>query len=126
MSSPIGGFYMSAQRRAKATQLEHATQVHLILDLVISVADNVLVEHSFEVIAGKPIEWSNKEVLINTMATVMDSGLIGIECDLTIKALGYIGKQQVNVDLGESITTLVAGHEQVKLTIATSCSDQKP
>ncbi len=115
----MGGFYLGAYNRQKGAQAADKAKIPLTINLVVAVDNNIIFDQNDKVMMDENNRLVNERVEIKFVANALDTGLITVYCELAVKfAENYesIGTQQLNLEPGEAMTTLVAGDDRVKLT----------
>lgn len=124
MSSPLGGFYIAAHNRKKAAQDTEKNKVRFSADITLMFDEVEVLVQSPLLCADEPCRLDSKHASIAITPAVLSSGLISLKCDVMAKGKyankGTIGEQQLNIEPGEAVSTLVAGNCGVKLTVVLS------
>ncbi|WP_299792832.1 hypothetical protein [uncultured Shewanella sp.] len=122
MSSPIGGFYLNAQYRKKAEKFELSVKPRLSLTLELWLDEMTIIKDTQTCQADMECHFSNPEANISVLPTIGSNGVIRIIFSIIIehhdKDIAKPKQQVINVDSGESLSTLVEGNERVKLKIS--------
>jgi len=121
MSSPIGGFYLNAQYRKKAEKFELSSKPKLNITIALQLDDDIILNDSQIGLADIECRFSSSQATISLHPTVTTTGMIRLDCSITIEYQDddiAQTKQVVNIESGETLSTLVEGNERVKLKIS--------
>jgi len=121
MSSPIGGFYLNALYRKKAEKFELSSKPKLNITIALQLDDDTILNDSQIGLADIECRFSSSQAAISLHPTVTTTGMIRLDCSITIEYQDddiAQTKQVVNIESGETLSTLVEGNERVKLKIS--------
>ena len=122
MSSPIGGFYLNAQYRKKAEKFELSSKPKLNITIALQLDDDTILNDSQIGLADIECRFSSSQAAISLHPTVTTTGMIQLDCSITIEYqdddIAQTKQQVVNIESGETLSTLVEGNERVKLIIS--------
>jgi len=122
MSSPIGGFYLNAQYRKKAEKFELSSKPKLNITIALQLDDDTILNDSQIGLADIECRFSSSQAAISLHPTVTTTGMIQLDCSITIEYqdddIAQTKQQVVNIESGETLSTLVEGNERVKLKIS--------
>ncbi len=124
MSSPIGGFYLNAQYRKKAEKFELSSKPKLNIAIELRLDDCIILNDSQISLADLECQFSTSQVAIYLHPTVATTGMIRLDCSIKIEHqdddIAQTKQQLVNIESGETLSTLVEGNERIRLK--TSCN----
>lgn len=122
MSSPIGGFYLNAQYRKKAEKFELSSKVKLTLTIELQLDEVSIIDDTQTTLADIECRFSGAEANISALPTITSTGMIQINCSIKIehqdRDIAQSKQQTINIEPGESLSTLVEGDERVRLKIS--------
>lgn len=118
MSSPLGGFYLSAAQRKQKAKFELSNRTQIRLDIGLENKQSVLLTDSRKMYVGEEQEFTHGELTITVNTTILDSGLLSVVCK--IKGNNFVGEQGFNLSPNETISSLVEANEQMKMTVLAS------
>jgi len=123
MSSPIGGFYLNAQYRKKAEKFELSSKPKLNITIELQLDDDDIILNDSQIsLADIECRFSSSQATISLHPTVTTTGMIRLDCSITIEHqdddIAQTKQQVVNIESGETLSTLVEGNERVKLIIS--------
>ncbi|RTR30620.1 hypothetical protein [Shewanella atlantica] len=122
MSSPIGGFYLNAQYRKKAEKFELSTKPKLSISIELQLDDGIILNESQISSADIECRFSTAQAAISLHPTVTSTGMIQLDSSIKIKHpdedIAQMKQQVVNIESGETLSTLVEGNERIRLKIS--------
>ncbi|ACA85078.1 hypothetical protein [Shewanella woodyi] len=119
MSSPIGGFYLNAQYRKQADQFELDNKLKLELTIKLELDGKCLIEAAKSSLSDSALLLDNEQVTITLTPSVISETLIQIHSEIIIKQFDPIKtlQQQLTIESGEQLSTLVEGEPHLQLTL---------
>ena len=116
MSSPLGGFYIEARNRNTKRQFEQGSRVQIKLVLKLETDKQTVFEQTQSVYCGETNTFENEAFSVLVKSEILGSGLLQVDCHISGEE-GFIANQIVHIEHGESLTTLLAGKMDTKLTV---------
>jgi len=116
MSSPLGGFYIAARNRNTKRQFELDSRIKITLSLSLSIKQKTVLVQEKTIYCEEDNVFKEDEFTIQVKSNLLKSGLLQLDCYMFEKD-GCIGNQVVNLENGETLSTLVVGKSDVKLKV---------
>ncbi len=122
MNSPIGGFYLNAQYRKKAEQFELSSKPKLTITIELQLDSSIILSDSQICLADIECQFSTPQAAISLLPTVTATGMIQLDCSIKIEHtdddIAMMKQQIVNIESGESLSTLVEGNDRIRLKVS--------
>ncbi len=121
LSSPLGGFYLSAINRRSRAKFDLAAQVHISVTIAVQLNGESKINQQQQVCIGNSSMVENKTIKVEFSTEVLASGLLQLACTIFKKTSdnqsNYLGKQELNLSPNESLSSLVEGGKSLLLTV---------
>ncbi len=118
MSSPLGGFYISKLNRQQKEKFELAKQTQIKLQVTLEINGSIILTETLEMVIGKVVTINATNCSIDIYTAILPSGLLNVSC--SIAGFHCSAKQEFNLSPNESLSSLVAVNEEIKLTLCAS------
>ena len=119
MSSPLGGFYLSAQQRKMHAELREYNAPKCRLNFSLTCDHKVLIERLLTLKPGTS-EIANRAVSIKLCSSFTPTGLLKVVSDIYLGATAeprHIGTQELYLSYDDPVSSLVAGSALYRLTL---------
>lgn len=122
MSSPLGGYYISAINRKTRASFDLAKQINVLLSVSISFNGEVKLTSQHELIVGNDTVVENQQLSMQISSEILETGLLKLDCHINelTGSCCNLGQQIVNLSPNEQITTIIADSEDYKLSLMAS------
>ncbi|CAM4126696.1 hypothetical protein [Shewanella aquimarina] len=119
MSSPLGGFYLSAQQRKMHAEQRERNTFKFRLNFSLTCDHQVLIERLLTLEPGTS-ELANRAVSIKLCSSFTPTGLLKVVSDIYLCATTeprHIGRQELYLSYDDPVTSLVAGSTHYRLSL---------
>jgi hypothetical protein len=124
MSSPLGGFYLSAINRRTRAKFKLASQLYVSLSAELQINCSSEINLQEDVCIGSNSCFENAFVKLEFTTEVLSTGLLQVACSIYKKLphdqLKCIGMQELNLSPNEVVTTVVQGNTNIVLIVSAS------
>ena len=121
MSSPLGGFYINARNRNTARKADMANRLKLNVYINLQHQGITLIDQIQPVLSEQNTRIESDTAIIDIIITSTANQLLNIDCQATHKHANdqatSLGQQTLSLSLEETLTTLLAGDENTRLTV---------